>query len=73
MKILLLKNADFFPRRPEEGVIDLFLLFHFLDNLVVGLAYRDFWLMWMWYGGFLRFLLKNGFIFPVKEWLRFLF
>ena len=33
---------------PTDGVIDAFLLFHFLDNFVVMLAWRDFWLMWLW-------------------------
>ncbi len=33
---------------PQEGVIDAFLIFHFIDNFLVMLAYRDFWLLWMW-------------------------
>ena len=32
---------------PPAGLIDAFLLFHFLDNFVVMLIYRDFWLLWM--------------------------
>eukprot|EP01044_Picomonas_judraskeda_P015736 COSAG03_NODE_2685_length_2527_cov_1.063015_3_plen_264_part_01 len=33
---------------PQEGVIDAFLLFHFIDNFLVMLSYRDFWLLWLW-------------------------